>query len=148
MIIFNNKLIRINFVTQTDNFLNINVILMNIKKTIFNIKHGKFSFIINFWILFGIGNLVVTGIGIIWLEFSNFLMIEKILFPFYFIIGVYFSIITALGAWRSGNNYVYKNKEATFMKYLSILIKVIIIFWSIRIFNTFLLFIFLFKDKV
>ena len=120
---------------------------MDIKKTIFNIKHSKFSFIINFWILFGIGNLVVTGIGVIWLELSNFLMIEKILFPFYFIIGVYFSIITTLGAWRSGNNYVFKNKEKTFMKYLSILIKIIIIFWSIRIFNTFLLFIFLFKGK-
>lgn len=120
---------------------------MDIKKTIFNIREGKFSFIINFWILFGIGNIGVTGIGLLWLELSNFLMIEKILFPFYFIFAVYFSIITSLGAWRSGNNYVYKNKEVAFMKYLSILIKIIIIFWVIRIFNTFFLFIFLFKDK-
>ena len=74
---------------EADNFFGGKIILMNIKKTIYSIQQGKFSFIINFWILFGIGNLVVTGIGIIWLEFSNFLIIEKILFPFYFIIGVY-----------------------------------------------------------
>lgn len=120
---------------------------MDIKKTIFNIREGKFSFIINFWVLFGIGNLGVTGVGVLWLELSNFLMIEKILFLFYFIFAVYFSIITTLGAWRSGNNYAYKNKEVVFVKYLSILIKIVIIFLCIRIFNTFFLFIFLFKDK-
>jgi hypothetical protein len=120
---------------------------MDIKKTIFNIREGKFSFIINFWILFGIGNLGISIIGILWLESNNFLMIEKILFPFYFIFAVYFSIITTLGAWRSVNNFAYKNKEVVFIKYLSVLIKIIIIFLCIRIFNSFFLFIFLFKVK-
>jgi|694.fasta_scaffold101359_5 hypothetical protein len=121
---------------------------MNIKKTIHSIQQGKFSLLLNFLILFFICNLALHGIGVVWLELSSFSIFEKILFPIYFIFTLYFSFITTLGAWKSGNYYVQENKKNIFKKYLSIPIKLIIIFWTIKIVNTFAVFIFLFFDKI
>jgi hypothetical protein len=120
---------------------------MNIKKTIDSIQQGKFNLAVNFLILFLICNLALHIIGLFWLESSNFLVFEKIIFPFYFLFCLYFSFITTLGAWRSGNYYVNKNKNVKLRKFLSILSKIIIIYWGIRIVNTFMVFVALFHLK-
>jgi hypothetical protein len=120
---------------------------MNIKKTIDSIQQGKFNLAINFLILFLICNLALHGIGVFWLELSNFSVFEKIIFPFYFLFCLYFSFITTLGAWRSGNYYVNQNKDETLRKFLSILSKIVIIYWFIKIVNTFMVFVALFNLK-
>lgn len=120
---------------------------MNLKQTIYSIQQGKFSLALNFLLLFLICNLALHGIGVFWLELSSFSILEKILFPFYFIFCLYFSFITTLGAWRSVNHYVKQNKDERFRKFLSILSKIVIIYWVIRIVNTFMVFVALLQLK-
>jgi hypothetical protein len=121
---------------------------MNLKQTIHSIQQGKFNLAINFLILFFICNLILYLIGTFWLELSSFSIFEKIIFPFYFIFCLYFSFITTLGAWRSVNYYVNLKKEDLILrKFLSILLKIVSIFWVLRIVNTLMLFFALFHEK-
>lgn len=95
---------------------------MNIKKTIYSIQQGKFSFVFSFWMLFVICNFVIWGIGKYFLKFyGDFSLVEKILFIFYFLFSMYFFFITTKGVLKSKSKF--KNRIT------SILSTVAIIFW-------------------
>lgn len=128
--------------TKADNFLSIKVILMNIKKTIYSIQQGKFSFVFSFWMLFVICNFVIWGIGKYFIKFyGDFSLVEKILFIFYFLFSMYFFFITTKGVLKSKSSYKFKNKIT------SILSTVIIIFWCMQALGILVIYSIDFLDK-
>lgn len=128
--------------TKADNFLSIKVILMNIKKTIYSIQQGKFSFVFSFWMLFVICNFVIWGIGKYFLKiYGGFSLVEKILFIFYFLFSMYFFFITTKGVLKSKSSYKFKNKIT------SILSTVVIIFWCMQALGILVIYSIDFLDK-
>jgi hypothetical protein len=115
---------------------------MNIKKTIYSIQQGKFSFVFSFWMLFIICNFVIWGIGKYFLKlYGDFSSVEKILFIFYFLFSMYFFFITTKGVLKSKSSYKFKNKIT------SILSTVIIIFWCMQALGILVIYSIDFLDK-
>jgi hypothetical protein len=128
--------------TKLEKILSIKVILMNIKKTIYSIQQGKFSFVFSFWMLFIICNFVIWGIGKYFLKlYGDFSSVEKILFIFYFLFSMYFFFITTKGVLKSKSSYKFKNKIT------SILSTVVIIFWCMQALGILVIYSIDFLDK-
>ena len=129
--------------TKLEKILSIKVILMNIKKTIYSIQQGKFSFVFSFWMLFIICNFVIWGIGKYFLKlYGDFSSVEKILFIFYFLFSMYFFFITTKGVLKSKSSYKFKNKIT------SILSTVVIIFWCMQALGILVIYSIDFLDKL
>ena len=115
---------------------------MNIKKIIYSIQQGKFSFVFSFWMLFVICNFIIWLIGKYYLKvYGDFSLVEKILFIFYFIFSMYFFFITTKGVLKSKSKYKFKNKMT------SILSTVVIIFWCMQALGVLVIYSIDFLDK-
>lgn len=111
------------------------------KKIINSIYNGEFSFSFSFWILFVVCNFIIWGISALWLENSNFSLVESILFIIYYLFSLYFFFISTKGVLKCKNKYETKNKK------VSILSTVGIIFWCFQAVSLFLIFLVHFIDK-
>ena len=115
---------------------------MDTKETIKFIQQVKFSFGFSFWILFVICNFIIWGIGVLWLEYSKFSLLENILFIVYYLFSLFFFFISTKGVLKSKNKYETKNKK------ISILSTIFIIYWCIQAVSMFLIFLTYFQTKL
>jgi len=104
------------------------------KKIINSIYNGEFPFSFSLWILFVVCNLIIWGIGYLWLEYSKFSLLENILFIVYYLFSLFFFFISTKGVLKSKNKYETKNKK------ISILSTIFIIYWCIQAVSMFLIF--------